>query len=320
MATAHNLTTKRDIVQPLSWFGEGDRITTPALFGVDVVDSTFNLVDNCTEINPGVDIIHEDILSFGKVSRISAVKLREDYTFGFKFNPADTDLFVYIYDDTAEEGTGGAGSPDETLSFHWSERINGTTHHFNVLGWSPTNLNLTIERGLWQCEMIGVCKEITRMNTVDPFETGGTPVYPALGTDSAALEHSSVSTTPFTYDGVNYAERRFTMNITRGMAIQAVNGSQQIIYTKPSSKEINFSADVFTGTNTADVTELANDWYLKDATAIAKDASYKFTTAPAKTFTFTNCVLTSYEKSMALGSTDASIESVAFNAESTTDL
>jgi len=314
MVVPTNVTSKRDINEPLAWIVEGDSVDDPTLYGVTPATSTFLIVDNCIEINPGIDIVHEDILSFGKQQPVDAIKLKEDYTFGFKFNPADTELFPFIWDDTEQEGTGGVGSPDESISFHWSEFIDAVAYHFNVTGWRPTNMNISLEMGLWQVEMIGVCKEITRMNTTDPNTT---PTYPAVGSDAVALEHSSAGVSPFSYDSFAYAERRFSLNVTRGMAIQAVNGNQQIQYAKPTSKDVSFSVDAFTGTNAADPTELAADYYGKVDT---KEAAYKFSLTPAKTFNFTNCVITSYEKALALGSTDASIESVTMRCESTVDL
>ena len=108
----------------------------------------------------------------------------------------------------------------------------------------------------------------------------------------------------------------FSMTITRDVAIHDVNGSLDILYSKPSTRNISFSADVFSGSPAASETALSTDWEAKTARA----ASYVFTTSPSKTFTFANSVLTSYSRIEAAGTTDSIIESITARAESITDI
>ncbi len=124
MVTAHNVTTKRDIVDPLAYDGEGDTVTTPANYGVTPTSATFNIVGNCTEINPQPDIQHIDTMQLGSEDIQDAVKSGSLYAFNFKFNPIDTTLAKFV---VQAAGT-GVGTIDESLSFSWSEKLNGITH------------------------------------------------------------------------------------------------------------------------------------------------------------------------------------------------
>ena len=50
MVSAHNVTTKRDIVKELQFVTEGNSVTSPGLYGVTPNSSTFALVGNKSEI------------------------------------------------------------------------------------------------------------------------------------------------------------------------------------------------------------------------------------------------------------------------------
>ena len=71
--SAHNLTTKRDIVKELQFVTEGDSVSTPALYGATPNSSTFALVGNNTEINIQPDVQHMDVSVLGSEDVIHAV-------------------------------------------------------------------------------------------------------------------------------------------------------------------------------------------------------------------------------------------------------
>jgi len=309
MVTAQNITTKQDIVKPLQYVTEGDRITSPALYGVTPSSATFIIVGNTVEINPQPDVAHLDVSVLGTEDLVNAVLTGRAYTFGFRWQPIDFDLMRYIWN-----STGTVNGPDSSLSFTWSELINGVEHFSHVRGFTPTTLSLTLERGVWEAEMAGIAQDITVKNTTDG--NAGTPVYLSSETTSAPVSHTDAGANPFTWNANVYGERRFTCTITRDAAIQAVNGENDIIYSKPSTRGIVFGVDAFLGTHSATPTELQADWEAK----LARAASYKFSTSPAKTMSFVNSVLTSWSQVPAAGTTDAFIESITARAESVTNI
>jgi hypothetical protein len=99
------------------------------------------------------------------------------------------------------------------------------------------------------------------------------------------------------------------------MAVMAVNGENDITYTKANDRSITFTADVFAGT-ASNTTSMYTDYEGKTKRA----ASYKFTSSPSKTLTFANAIITDCSQTHAAGSTDALIESITCRAESCTNV
>ena len=307
--SAHNVTTKRDIVKELQYVVEGDSVASPALYGAVPDDSTFTLVGNNSEINIQPDIQHMDVSVLGSEDIIDAVKTQSLYAFTIRFNPIDTGLWKYVWNASG----GGSDSPDESLSFTYSYNLGGTEYYQHMRGCRATSGTMNVSRGVWECSMTFVAKDITLPAT--STGDGGTPVYQTSETTSSPIVHSDGGGSPFTWNSVTYGERSFSTTVTRNMAVMAVNGETDITYTKVTDRGITFTTDVFAGTASNETT-LYTDYEGKTARA----ASYKFTSSPSKTFTFTNSIVNDYSYTHAAGATDALIESITCRAESVTDL
>ena len=89
----------------------------------------------------------------------------------------------------------------------------------------------------------------------------------------------------------------------------SVNGTDKITYAKPSVRRIEFSSDVFVKNTT-----LITDFKSKTARA----ATYKFSSSPSKTLTYSNCILTSWSSARSATTTDAFVESITARAEGLT--
>ena len=308
MVSAHNVTTKKDIVKELQYIGENDTVTTPASYGVTPSSATFILVGNNTEINIQPDVQHMDVSVLGSEDVIDAVKTQSLYAFTIRFNPIDTALWRYVWNASG----GGTASPDESLSFTYSYNLNGTEYFQHIKGARPTSGTMSISRGVWECNMTFIAKDITIPNTTDGNTT---PTYQTSETTSSPIVHSDGGGNPFTWNSVNYGERSFSTTVTRNMAVMAVNGETDITYSKTTDRGITFTTDIFAGTASNETT-----FYTDFEGKTARAASYKFTSSPSKTFTFANCILSDYSYTHSAGSTDALIESVTCRAESVTDL
>jgi hypothetical protein len=307
--SAHNVTTQRDIVKELQFVTEGNSVTSPALYGVTPTGSTFALVGNNSEINIQPDVQHMDVAVLGSEDVIDAVKTQSLYAFTIRSNPINLDLWKYLWNSS---GT-GASSPDSSLSFTYSYNLGGTEHFQHMRGCRPTSGTLSVSRGVWEQSMTFIAKDITIPST--STGDGGTPTYQTAETSSSPIVHSDGGGSPFTWNSVGYGERSFSTTVTRGMAVMAVNGENDITYTKANDRSINFTTDVFAGT-ASNLTAMYTDYEGKTARA----ASYKFTTSPSKTLTFANAIITDYSYSHAAGSADALIESISCRAESCTNL
>lgn len=307
--SAHNITTKRDIVKELQYVTEGDSVSTPSLFGATPSSSTFTLVGNNSEIDINPDVRHMDVNVLGSEDVIDAVKTESLYAFKIRYNPIDVALLKYLWN-----ASGGATNcPDSSLSFTYSYYLDGAEYFQHLRGCRPTSGTFSVSRGVWDAEMTFVCKDITIPNTTDG--NGGTKTYQTSETSSSPIGHSSGGGTPFTWNSQTYGERSFSTTITRGMAVMAVNGETDITYCKAVTRDITFSCDVFAGTAGKETT-MYTDYEGKTARA----ASYKFTSSPSVTFTYANCILTSYDYVHSAGSGDALIERITARAESVTNL
>ena len=309
MVSAHNVTTKQDIVKELQFVTEGDSVSNAALYGVTPDSSTFALVGNNTEININPDVQHMDVNVLGSEDVIDAVKTQSLYAFSLRNNPVDLTLWKYLWNSS---GT-GALSPDSSLSFTYSFNLDGTEYYQHMRGCRPTSGTLSVSRGMWEQSMTFIAKDITVPAT--STGDGGTPVYQSSETSSSPIVHSDGGGNPFTWNSVTYGERSFSTTVTRNMAVMAVNGETDITYTKATDRSITFTADVFSGT-ASNETSMYTDYEAKNARA----ASYKFNSTGPVTLTYENAIITDYSHTHAAGSTDALIESITARAESCTNL
>ena len=309
MVSAHNVTTKQDIVKELQFVTEGDSVSNAALYGVTPNSSTFALVGNNTEISINPDVQHMDVNVLGSEDIIDAVKTQSLYAFTLRNNPVDLTLWKYLWNSS---GT-GALSPDSSLSFTYSFNLDGTEYFQHMRGCRPTSGTLSISRGMWEQNMTFIAKDITVPAT--STGDGGTPVYQTSETSSSPIVHSDGGGDPFTWNSVTYGERSFSTTVNRNMAIMAVNGENDITYTKATDRSITFTADVFSGT-ASNETAMYTDYEAKNARA----ASYKFNSTGPVTLTYANAIITDYSHTHAAGSADALIESITARAESCTNL
>ena len=299
---AHNVTTKKDIVKPLQYVQEAaNTVTAPTSYGTTPTASpTFVAAGLNTEITLNPDIVHQDVDVLGSEDVVDAVKTGELYTFTTRFNPTDSVLINYGLVTGA-----GTGTIDASLSFIFSERLDGTENYTILKGCRPTSTTLSLERGTWNVDMTWICKEITT-----PSATHGltTPTFVSIPTASP-LTHTDAGADPFAWNSVATPERRFSTTVTREMAVLSVNGSSTITFAKPTSRRVEFSVDAFV----KDTTLLADF-----KTKTARGATYTFSTSPSKVLTYTNCVLSSWSSAKSATTTDAFVESITARAEGLT--
>ena len=309
VVSAHNVTTKRDIVKELQYVGETDTVSTPGSFGTTPSSASFTLVGNNSEINIQPDVQHMDVSVLGSEDVIDAVKTQSLYAFTIRYNPIDVALWKFLWNSSGS----GTNSPDESLSFTYSYNLDGTEYYQHIRGARPTSGTMSVSRGVWETTMTFVAKDITIPNTTDG--NAGTPTYQTTETSSSPIVHSDGGGEPFAWNSTTYGERSFSTTVTRNMAVMAVNGETDITYCKATDRSITASVDVFAGKNSNETT-LYTDYEGKTARA----ATYKFNSTGPITFTYANCIITDYGYTHAAGSTDALIESITFRAESCTDL
>lgn len=299
----HNIQTKRDFVKVLQYVGDGDSVTDPSLYGVTPTDPTFIAVGKVTDINLQPDIQHQDSDVLGNEDIIDAVKTGELHAFQISFEMRDTVLIDYAF---APSG-GGVSSIDESLTFMFSEYLNGVENFTAMYGCRPTSCTATLNMGVWEATMTFIAQDITVPDATSPW-AAETPTH-ASEPATAAMSHSGAGADPLTWNSVTYPESRFSTTVTRGMALQKINGVDTIIYCKASTRRIEFSTDALIKTNVLE----------QDYTDKAKRAcTYSISTSPSKTFTYVDCVITSHSRQKTASNADAFRESITARAESVT--
>ena len=300
---AHNIQTKRDFVKVLQYKAEGDTVTTPASYAAAITSPTFIAVGKVTDINLQPDIQHSDTDVLGNEDVIDAIKTMENYTFSISFEMTDTTLINYAFSPSG----GGAGSIDESLTMVFSEYLNGVENYTAMYGCRPTSCTVNLDRGIWTANMTFICKQITLPSATNPWASS-TPTF-VSESSAATLTHTDSGADPFTWNSVAYPESKFSSTVTRGMAVQAVNGSSQILYCKASTRRIDFTVDAFVKAVT-----LETDFLAKTERAVG----YSISTSPNKDFAFVDCVITSYSRQKTASNADGFRESITARAGSVT--
>ena len=300
---AHNIQSKRDFVKVLQYKGEGDTVTTPASYGAAITSPTFVAVGKVTDINLQPDIQHSDTDVLGNEDVIDAIKTMENYSFSISFELTDTTLINYAFSPSG----GGAGSIDESLTMTFSEYLNGVENYTAMYGCRPTSCTVNLDRGIWTANMTFACKEITLPSATSPWASSS-PTF-VSESSAATLTHTDAGADPFTWNSVVYPESKFSATVTRGMAVQAVNGTSQIIYCKASTRRIDFSVDAFVKAVTLETDFLAKT---------ERTAGYSISTSPNKDFAFVDCVITSYSRQKTASNADGFRESITARAGSVT--
>jgi len=309
MVTGHAITTKLDIVKPLQYIGEGDSEADATKYGVTPDGAAFVLVGNNTEINPQIESSHADVVGLGNEDILSMVATGRAYAFSIRYTPININLLKFIWNASAA----GTANPRESLSFTYSYNLDGTEYFRHIRGARPTSTTFSVARGLWEAEATFIAKDITIPNATsgDP----ATPVYQSAETSTAGIGHIDSGASPFTLNSIVYGEKRFSITVTRPVAVEDVNGELDILYSKLTDRRITWTADVFIGTTSS---ETAIETLLENKTLVPM--TYSFNSVGPITFTTANNVLTSYSEIKAAGNTDAIIASVAGRSESATDL
>ena len=176
-----------------------------------------------------------------------------------------------------------------------------------MYGCRPTSCTVNLDRGIWTATMTFVCREITLPSATSPYASNS-PTY-ASEVSAATITHTGSGSDPFTWNSVVYPESKFSATVTRGMAIQAVNGSAQILYCKASTRRIDFTVDAFVKAVTLETDYLAKT---------ERTSGYSISTSPNKDFAFVNCVITSYSRQKTASNADGFRESITARAGSVT--
>lgn len=301
MVTPHKIQTRRDIVKPLQYVSEGDTVADPSKFGAlpagpSLAMKALGHVRDLT-LQPDVQRIDTEVL--GSEDIVNAILTGKLYSFQVVYEPTDEEMIA-----VGCNAQSGAGTIAESYRFMFSELINGTENYTNMIGCRPTNTQCRLNQGVWEVTQTWVCKQITVPDPTDPM-IASTPTYVTEPTASS-ISHSAVQD-HFSYNAVIYPDTNFSLNVTRNIATETVNGETLIVYTAPVSREVEYTLETYVKANTLE-TEFES--------VTERPSIYKFDATID--FTFANCVISSFSRAKSSSGTDAYKENITVRAEGVT--
>jgi len=293
MPTSYIPATMRDYTNPPQYIVEG---TTAATFGVTPTSPTYIQPNIITDFTIDHTITKADVLELGNYDIINAVKTGEIGAFTIKANITDTVLAK-----TGFNAPSGSGTIEESQSWAVGKDFDGTDNYRLMKGARPISTTLSAERGLWTLDMSFVCREITDWSTSAP--AGSTLLTSA--SSITALDHSSASDDPFTWNSAAYDILSFSATTTFELGLVEVMGKTMIEHSRVSHRRNTGSATIYQKNTTIQ----------GDHSALTKRALTMDVENGTSAFSDTDARITSYASNPSASNTDIIKEDITCEAE-----
>lgn len=220
------------------------------------------------------------------------------YSFEIAYQPISSALIRY---GTQAQG-GGAGTIDKSLSFLYSEDVNGIENYVFYKGARCDQVTVEITGDSVKVTQNFLCREITTPATTHGLTTPtfapANSAAPWFGTDGGS--------NPFTHNSNSYDVDKFKFTVSRGLEAIRPNGESLVKMLVPTVRTITGEFDVVRK-DTALITDCKN--------LAARAASYVLKAA-ASTATFADMVLVGMATSRQATATEALRDSFKFEAKS----
>lgn len=220
------------------------------------------------------------------------------YSFEIAYQPISSALIRY---GTQAQG-GGAGTIDKSLSFLYSEDIDGVENYVFYKGARCDQVSVEITNESVKVSQNFLCKEITTPATshglTTPTFAGANSVAPWTGADGGS--------SPFIHNSNSYDVDKFTFTVNRGLEAIRPNGESLVKMLVPTIRTITGEFDVIRK-DTA---------LMADCKSLAARAASYVLKAAASTAAFTDMVLVSAATSRQATATEALRDSFRFEAKS----
>lgn len=253
------------------------------------------------EYNPQINIENIKYRKLGGADLYKGIKVREMYDVSISYSPIDSLLLKSMINLT------GTGNRDDTFSFTISQEHNnaGTlTEMFQILkGVGISSVTVSVKDGdLVMVESDWIASTLTQWATTG---IAGASYAAAL----TATPWSAVTTgaTPFTFNGVSYDVRNFSMTVNHNPDRVQVVGQSTTTWVTQTTREITIDVDIVYKDTTvqADVVTLT-----------PRTATMQINSTGPTTLTFTELYLEKYDETVSADSTDAKVISYSGFAKS----
>jgi Phage tail tube protein len=218
------------------------------------------------------------------------IKTREMYDFGISYAPVALDNFF-----KSMVNLSGTGNRDDfyTIFLSQQQNVTGTlTEQYQVArGCGISSITISVKNGeLVMIDSDWIANDIAAWVTTSPFTT---PTYASAIT---AVPWSAVNAGAFTFNGVAYDVRNFSVKIDHNPDRVQVVGQSATTWIQQTTREISIDVDIVYKDTTlqADTKSLT-----------ARAATFVLNTVGPTTLTFTDMYLESYDETVSADSTDA---------------
>lgn len=270
----------------------------------DVVPSTaaFTAVGNVSTINPTRDVDVDENRWLGSRDLQSQIQLGMKYAIEFEYKPFDIYPMTY-----GTEYPAGTKTNAKSLSFVWSQLINGVEKYTLVTGAVCDKVSFTISRKSGVSVTQGwIAKSMSNYLTSPTGVT--TPTY-ASNPPSTPWSGITTSNQPVTINGSPYPASEFKFDVNQNPVTVDPIGIQSFDFAAPGNRDITLSFTTWSqdGTLIDDLTNFT-----------AREVTLTLAVVSGVTYTasFHNVKFNSYKVSDSAGANEFRMESFDAKAQS----
>lgn len=264
---------------------------------------TYIAPGNIMSINPSRDVDVDENRYLGSRDLKSQIQLGMKYAIEFEYKPANITLMKY-----GTEYPAAAGTNAKSLSFVWSQLINGVQKYTEVRGAVCDKVSFSISRkGGVSCTQGWIAKSMSNYLTA-PASPVTTPTY---ASNPVTTPWSGITTTtqPVTINGSPWPASEFKFDVSQNPVTIDPIGIQSFDYAAAGNRDITvgFTTWSYDGTLIDDLTAFT-----------AREVVLTLAVVAGVTYTasFHNVKFNSYKVSDAAGANEFRMESFDAKAES----
>ncbi len=245
-------------------------------FGQTPASPSFALAGHNVSLRESTEVSAQKYRELGSRDIYKMLKTGEMYSFELKYQPINTTLMRY-----GTELPNGAGTIEKSLSFVYTQLVNGTETWYRFLGARTDQVEIEVTEAAVNVSHRFLCKDIPATVTSDPFTT---PTY--AGADSSApYTGASSGSNPLTINSANYDTSRFKVTVSWNPEVIRPNGETQAKFILPTNRDIKVEFDTW----------VKDDVLRQDAKSLTARAA-TYTMAPGKSLTLTDLYLEKQSK------------------------
>lgn len=204
-------------------------------FNTPPASATFKAVGNVVTVNPTRSADVDRNRWLGSRDIASQVQLGMNFAVDFDFKPIDISFLKY-----GSEYPAGTGTSAKTLTFMWSQLINGVEKYTQVTGAVADKLSFTISRK----NGVSVTQSFMAKDVSNYLSAPAAPITtftPATNPPADPWTGISTSTTPLSINGTNYPVSELKFDVSQNPLTLSPIGVKSYDFAAPGNRDITLS-------------------------------------------------------------------------------